>query len=162
MLTPKKTMIVNDLAYNYITMIDNQISLTENEPISASEFVKRMGLKNLKQVEDITGFTAQKLARWHKSNPDGFAAVVVGVREMTRHDALKDLIVRSVEFIEASSVRLRHLIQLKWDLVEGYRNIGNEKKAVEITAAINAATLACETSDGIGIINSTEQLLRYR
>lgn len=46
--------------------------------MTPSEHVKRIGLKSLTQVSDMTGVSLQTLTNWHNDKPTLFKVVVIG------------------------------------------------------------------------------------
>lgn len=52
---------------------------TKNEIITASDYVKNKGIKNLKFVSELTGQSTQTLNNWFNSKPKLFDIVVSGV-----------------------------------------------------------------------------------
>jgi hypothetical protein len=54
--------------------------------MTASQQAKAAGLKNLKQVSELTDTSVQTLNNWHKHKPKLFAVVLLGVKvAITQH-----------------------------------------------------------------------------
>lgn len=46
--------------------------------LTPSQQAKAAGLKNLRQVEELTGQSAQTLTNWHRDKPELFRIVLLG------------------------------------------------------------------------------------
>ena len=49
--------------------------------MTPSQQAKEAGLKNLREVQDITGQSAQTLTNWQKHKPELFKIVLIGCAE---------------------------------------------------------------------------------
>lgn len=52
----------------------------KNKKITASEYVKKAGIKNLKEITEKTGQSAQTLNNWFNNKPELFKIIIKGCK----------------------------------------------------------------------------------
>ena len=80
--------------------------------MTPSQTAKAAGLKNLLEVQTITGVSAQTLTNWHSSKPDLFKIVLAGCVTMRSIEAITE---SSEGKTELSRLELHHkILHLRW------------------------------------------------
>jgi len=70
--------------------------------MTPSQQAKEAGLKNLLQVQQLTGQSAQTLTNWHRDKPELFKIVLLGCVSSLESENLKRLRVAINQFCRAS------------------------------------------------------------